>query len=60
MKKYILFLAQSNDESIEDFVVAAIKSSEEVFDFIVPEYGNTFNTESGDAINKVLDTDIEI
>jgi hypothetical protein len=57
-EKYILFLAQSNDESIEDFVVAAIKSSEEVFDFIVPEYGNTFNIESGDAINKVLDTDM--
>lgn len=57
-EKYILFVAQSNDESIEDFVVAAIKSSEEVFDFVVPEYGNTFNIETGNAINKVLDTEM--
>jgi hypothetical protein len=57
-EKYILFVAKANDEAIEDFVIAAIKSEENVFEFIVPEYGNTFNIENKNAIDKNLDTNM--
>ena len=54
--KYILFMAKSKDPDIEEFVVGAIKTEDEVFDFIVPEFGNSYNIETGEAIIKSLDT----
>jgi hypothetical protein len=55
-EKYILFMAHSNSPDVEDFVTAVIKTDDGSFDFIVPEFGNSYNIETGEAINKVIDT----
>lgn len=56
--KYILFIAKSNDDDVEEFVVAAVKTGDGIFDFIVPEFGNSYNIETGEAISKTLNVDM--
>jgi len=59
-KKYILLVAFPNELGHEPFMVAAIQNEPSIFELVVPEYGNTYNFETGEPFNTLDDRDLYI
>jgi hypothetical protein len=52
-ERYIILNAIPKTEAKEGFIVAAIQGEPGIFEIIVPEYGNTYNFETGELLNIV-------
>jgi hypothetical protein len=54
--KFILFKAIPKDSNKEGMVVAFIQQDRQTFEFIIPQYGNSYDIDNGELFDKFNDT----
>jgi hypothetical protein len=56
-ERYILLETIANSEDKEPYIVAVVKNNEE-FSIIIPDFGNSYNTNDRIMFDKILDVDL--